>query len=246
MGKAVISLLLTVSVTVYSFTYKVNEVKASIVNNFYLAVVSTDEDAADVSGLYNSGVWQKQGGAVASTDTVLAGLTTTYWYSRLYPTETGDATIAAGTYTFNPYKIAQGVGATTVFTYTPEVGYCTGGCDESGDYTVIATGNQVSWQRSLAAGLAADEIGTGGEITFTAVNKGRLYLKLAVTINSTTYGMGYNGTSANYISNLQTPNLTIPENVILLLMVVPFIPLIVRAMAKKNKIKYYFNKNNPV
>lgn len=204
--------------------------------NFYLAASSVDEDSANVSTLYNGGFWNKQGSAVGSTDTVLQGTNTTFWwYSREYPTGNDNAVISAGSYVFNPYKIAAGTGAPAVFIYTPEVGYCTGGCDEAGDYTMIVTGSQQTWARNTAAGLRSVTIGNGGSVAFNVHNKGRLYLKLTVTTNDTTYGMGYNGSSGNYITNLQTPNLTIPENIFLLLLVVPFIPFLVKYSKRKGR-----------
>ena len=235
-GKVVISVLLALTTTIYSMSHKIAEVEASIVNNFYLAASSVDEDSANVSTLYNGGFWNKQGSAVGSTDTVLQGTNTTFWwYSREYPTGNDNAVISAGSYVFNPYKIAAGTGAPAVFIYTPEVGYCTGGCDEAGDYTMIVTGSQQTWARNTAAGLRSVTIGNGGSVAFNVHNKGRLYLKLTVTTNDTTYGMGYNGSSGNYITNLQTPNLTIPENIFLLLLVVPFIPFLVKYSKRKGR-----------
>ena len=47
--------------------------------------------------------------------------------------------------------------------------------------------------------------------------------------------MGYNGSAANYITNLQTPNLTVPENVILFIGIAFLIPYLVNKYLKKKE-----------
>ncbi|PIU43129.1 MAG: hypothetical protein COS97_02760, partial [Candidatus Nealsonbacteria bacterium CG07_land_8_20_14_0_80_40_10] len=99
--KTVLIVLLTIAINLVVFARNVPEVSASVVNNFYLAATATDEDGLSVSGLYNSGNWQKQGAAVGGTNTDLAATGTYWWYSRAYPTDTGDASLTAGTHYFN-------------------------------------------------------------------------------------------------------------------------------------------------
>jgi len=237
LSKAALAILLAISVTIFTLSYNVSMVKASTVNNFYLADSSTDEDSADVSTLYNSGKWQKQESAVGGSniDYQPGYGTTQWWYSREYPTGDGDATLVAGTYYFNFYVSGNGNGSATGFEYTVEVGYCDGGCDEAADYHVIATSATITYPKKVALGLHQETIGSqSSDITFTSSNKARIYLKMWVgTTNSVQ--MGYNGSSANYISSLQTPNLTIPENVLLILTVAPFIPMVVMWMKKRGK-----------
>ena len=242
LGKPILVLLLLISVSLFSLSRQLSVVEASTVNYFYLATATTDEDTNDVSGLYYGGTWQKEGSVVGSANTSVSGNGDHYFYSREYPTGDDDATIAAGTYTANLYKIARGSGAVTVFAGTVSVGYCTGGCDEVGDYTTIGS-NDFSWSRSLSVGLQPLTIGTGSPITFTAANPGRVWVNIYTTTTNTSYSAGYNGSTADYISNLQLPTLTVPEILWAMIPVVLMIPFFWRNF-EETKAKNCFLKAN--
>jgi len=235
-GKIALVALLIFSLTIYTLSVNVSEVMASTVNNFYLADSVTDEDTTDVSLSYNVGKWQKQGAAVGGTDTNFTPVPTftQWWYSREYPTDTGDASVVAGTYYFNFYVSDNGKGTADGFIYTVETGYCDGGCNEAADYHVIATSATITYPKNVALGLHHETIGARSALTFTASNKARMYTKMVVsTVNSV--AMGYNGSAANYISNLETPTLTVPENVFLFLASAPLIPMIALWIKKKRE-----------
>jgi len=232
--KTVLIILLIIAVNLVIFARNVPEALASIVNNFYLADSVIDEDAADVSLLFNAGKWQKQGAVVGGTDTTFAPVPpfTQWWYSRAYPTDTGDASLTAGTHYFNFCVATNRTGAASGFVYTVEVGYCNGGCNEAADYNVIATSPTITYLKNKPLGCYQETIGSGSAYTFTASNKARIYTKMYVTtVNSVS--MGYNGSTGNYISNLQTPNLTVPEKVLILLAIIPFLPFLVRKLQER-------------
>ncbi len=55
--------------------------------------------------------------------------------------------------------------------------------------------------------------------------------------------IGYNGTSANYITNIDPPTMSIPENLVFLVAAAPFVPMVVLWLKKrKHDLAFIMNR----
>ena len=162
-----------------------------------------DETSADLCSLFNPGRDMRTSTASGvNVDFVVGSSSDEYWHSRPYPTGAGPATIAAGTYTINVYVTTV---PTATITWQAEVGYCDDGCDAAGDYNVIVTSSNFTYDGSTALGLHSETIGFGAAQTYTAANPTRLYMRIKGVSGSGGFEFGINGSAADYITNFETP-----------------------------------------
>ncbi len=228
-GRAVLALVLILTVTLFSLTRGAPSTYASTVTNFYFWNSATDEIGFDLStGVVNVGKSMRGATSGASNATLTVTKTTTaYWYSQKLPTGTGTVPLPSGTWTYNDYVALQPTGSKTI-TWNFVVGYCSGGtgdpCGTGATYTVLGTSSNIQYTPSTALGLHAQTASVTSGYTCTEASPCRLYFEIIGTAAGAggSYNLGYDGSAANYISNIQPPSaITVPENSFILLAAAP-------------------------
>ncbi len=154
-----------------------------------------------------------------------------YWYSPALPTGVDDATIAAGGWQFEwHHQDLSGLGTGAWVKMDFEVGYV----DAATGLNFVSLGSvsKVAFKSTNGVGPTTVTIAAGvAQQTFTAASPKRLRLQIQFDSNNkgTTLDLRYDDTHGNNgDSHLITPQVVVPEGALALLLVVPFLPLMVR------------------
>jgi len=188
--------------------------------------------APDVYYLHSgemSGVspWGRTMDTAAPTETnpswqqIKAG-TDLYWYSTTYPTGDDDGGIVEGGYTFTMYLDPPNPGKSV--TIRVHVGLVNP--DGSG-YENITTSALQTVDSSTTSPMEIS-LGSGAAQTFTVSNpkRIRLWIEGVSSVGGGNFSIAYDAVSVP--SNLSTPVVTVPENVLFLALVASFVPLMAR------------------
>jgi cellulose synthase/poly-beta-1,6-N-acetylglucosamine synthase-like glycosyltransferase/transposase-like protein len=224
LSKAVLSILLALSVSFYSATKGVPEVMASNWTNLYLR---SDVQACTGTNAMTTGT----GSSNSSQEISETNPGPYYWYSDSLPTGTIDASITAGTwtvYTQGTYYTGGG-GSNVKFTGTLDL-VDSSDCSNNPISLGTATSSPISGQGDFPYSLGI----TVTAQTITTANPKRIRLTLQHSSSNKGAYMDVNFNNASpYDSNLQPSTLTVPENVILFIGAAFFIPFVVSRFKKR-------------
>jgi cellulose synthase/poly-beta-1,6-N-acetylglucosamine synthase-like glycosyltransferase/transposase-like protein len=239
-SKVSLVVLLIVSSTILSLTRGIPEVLATPPGNYYLSATTVD--------LYSSGggeegeAWMQQDSVIGGTDTNAtigdANTADYWWYSNPYD----NLSINADTWTLNVYVSGGSWGGkpgSRAVTWAFKVGYCNGGCDATGDYTTLGTSSNIPYDDTTPLGLHQEILsGSAASPSCSSGNVCRVWLEIyyVSTLKAgNNFTLGYNGSAANYITNIDPPTMTIPEKAVFFITAAPFIPMIVLWMKKRKE-----------
>lgn len=225
-SKAVLAILLVFSVTILSLSQGVREVQANNWTNLYTRATTTHctgkKDVETTAGTAGAQIIFQAVGEE------------TCWYSEILPTNSGDANMGAGPWSFH-FHGSWGGGTTgdslTIAAQVALVDDTSCGSPSSEDSgSVTYTKNTIfpTTHSIILTNLANTVI--------TAADPKRIQVCLHVTAEAKTGLVYFNYDSATNDSYLAPNTLTIPERLVLLLIVMaPFIPMIVLWMKKRRE-----------
>jgi len=259
-GKVFLSILLIITVSTYSLTkgvpealatnpattqYLWNNTTATLTNAWTLASTVDTVDTTTVVSLVrnaavNSNLLYDPGATNATAGTKCSSPTGNGWILDT-PFEGSDGTIASGAWSFYIYESDTGVNRTAhldVCIYKVSVS----GGSISASTNLYDSDNDGSWPTTdiMNGGVTSATYTTSSQAQFNFTAGEYIYIeywlhnttKINEAAVTSTFYTGETGTSD---PNVIMPTITIPENALLLLLVVPFIPMITLWLKKSRK-----------
>ncbi|HUV46561.1 MAG TPA: glycosyltransferase [Candidatus Bathyarchaeia archaeon] len=226
-SKMALSLLLAFSVTLLSLSQGVREVQASPWNNLYL---HEDNGVCSTLDTMTTSV-----GTTGQQQIVISASNTGpfNWYSNSLPTGTLDASTTAGNWNFHWEGVfyAAAGGAKVVLNIVISL-VDASDCSSSADNLYSGT-----YQFSSNGPITITTAVPARTITTAAPKRVRWQTSWSSTNKAgSTMSIKYNDTVVSgFDSNLQPATLTIPERLVLLLVVAPFIPILASWLKKKRE-----------
>ena len=235
LGKTVLSLLLALTVTTYTYTRGVPEILASQFTTHYIDPAALSLDSTGETLDSNS----PDGGSCTIKNFDKNSATPFYWYTQSLPTDSGNGSVSAGDWSF----VMHFSGQAGTINFNLEVAEC----DDTGctaGKTTIAGPTGFSCTDGLCTGgqssPATLSIGSGIARTFTAADPKRVVFIFTATSGgggapaANDIDLEYDH-STNCPSSLTHPTLIVPEKAIVLLVLSPAIPYLIHLWMKKRK-----------
>jgi cellulose synthase/poly-beta-1,6-N-acetylglucosamine synthase-like glycosyltransferase/transposase len=228
LSKFTLSILLAITVSLYSATRGVPEVMASNWTNLYLR---SDVQACTGTNALTTGT----GLSNSSSEISETNPGPYYWYSDSLPTGSSNATVVAGTWTMYTQGTfyTGGGGSNVKFNGIVDL-VDSGDCSSNPISLGTATSGPISGQGDFPYSLAITVVGQ----TITSANPKRIRLTLSHSSSNKGAYMDVNfNNSSPYDSNLQPSTLTVPENALAIIFLTPLIPYFVHLWMKKRSLK---------
>ncbi len=224
-GKVVLSLMLALTVTVYTSTKGVPEVLATNWTNLYIhndsTVCTTLASMTTSTGL-----------ADATQEISSTNPGPYYWYSDSLPTGTGDASITAGDWSMHTDGTFYTGGGGSKIAFNIILDLVDASDCSSG---VISLGSAVSPDINAQSDFPDNSTVSVSAQTITSGTPKRIRLTLSYSSDNKGAYMvvNYNNSTATYDTNLQPSTLTIPENAVAFTLLAPLIPMLAMWVKKR-------------